>query len=272
MLNYIRNGILLILLATSAFFLSIALSFALSNGGLGVALAQEYSTGTAESVLIQSDRDVQEGDIISIPENNYVLSSKAYDESVFGVVTDAPALVMDDLALDGRRYVVSEGEAFVRVSTINGPIQSGDFITTSENPGIGQKASQSGQIIGIALQSFTSENTDEIGDVLVGLDIRMNFAEGNVRVNLVEALRSGTQAPFMTPLTSLRYILAALVTAGSFILGFASFGKTSGSGVEALGRNPLAHKEIQRSIVFNLILTALIMITGLVLAYLILVL
>jgi F0F1-type ATP synthase membrane subunit c/vacuolar-type H+-ATPase subunit K len=130
----------------------------------------------------------------------------------------------------------------------------------------------SGQVVGIALQDYSSDNPELVDDILVQLDIRANVIQQNVRVNLIDALRSGTQAPFLTPLTSLRYILAALITGGAFVIGFASFGKTSGSGVEALGRNPLAHKTIQRSIVFNLILTAVIMMVGLVLAYLILVL
>jgi F0F1-type ATP synthase membrane subunit c/vacuolar-type H+-ATPase subunit K len=202
----------------------------------------------------------------------YKLSVVSYDSALFGVVTEDPALAMEDIALENRSFVVSGGEAFVKVSAINGDIAKGDFITSSEIPGVAQKADMSGQVIGVALQDYSAESVDIVDDILVQLDIRAKMIESNVRVNLIEALRSGSQAPFMTPLTSLRYILAALVTAGSFVIGFSSFGKTSRGGVEALGRNPLAHKTIQRSIVFNLILTAVIMFAGLTLAYLILVL
>ncbi len=234
--------------------------------------AQGLSTGTALSVVVIADREIENGDLVSARDGVYVLSDKSYDSSMYGVITLQPALVMDDLNLEDKHYVVSEGEAFVKVTTVNGNITKGDFITSSETPGVGQLADVPGQVIGVALQDYSNDDPTAVNDILVHVDIRANFAEDNVKVNLVEALRSGTQAPFLTPLTSLRYILAALVTAGSFILGFASFGKTSGSGVEALGRNPLAHKEIQRSIVLNLILTAVIMITGLGLAYFILVL
>lgn len=232
--------------------------------------AQDLSTGLALSVFVEADRDVELGDIISVEEGDYTLSGKAYDTGLFGVVTTDPALLMDDVDLENSSYVVSSGEAFVKVSTINGDIAKGDFITSSEIPGVGQRVGVSGQIIGIALQSYSAESTDIVDTVLTQLDIRANVFEGNIRVNLIEALRTGAQAPFMTPLTSLRYLLAALVTVGSFVIGFASFGKTSGSGVEALGRNPLAHKTIQRSIVLNMVLTAVIMLIGLVLAYLIL--
>ncbi len=229
------------------------------------------ATGTAISVVVE-DQDVVPGDIISYIEGKYVKSSKTFDPAMFGVVTNEPAMTIDDTNLEDSVFVVSDGEAFVRVSTTNGEIKSGDFITSSSIPGVAQKAHVSGQMLGIALQDYSAEDPETIDDILVQLDIKFSTVESNVRVNLIDALRSGFQAPFLTPLTSLRYILAALITGGAFVIGFASFGKTSGSGVEALGRNPLAHKTIQRSIVFNLILNAIIMMTGLALAYLILVL
>jgi F0F1-type ATP synthase membrane subunit c/vacuolar-type H+-ATPase subunit K len=235
-----------------------------------VASAQLLSTGVALSVFVDEEVEAETGHIISVSEGVYKFSNEAYDSALFGVVTTEPAMVMDDLALEIKSYVVSDGEAFVKVSTLNGDIVKGDFLTSSEIAGVGQKVDVSGQIIGIALQDYSAESTDIVDTILVQLDIRTNVFDNNVRVNLIEALRAGAQAPFMTPLTSLRYILAALVTAGAFIVGFASFGKASGSGVEALGRNPLAHKTIQRSIILNMVLTAVIMLAGLVLAYLIL--
>jgi F0F1-type ATP synthase membrane subunit c/vacuolar-type H+-ATPase subunit K len=240
--------------------------------GNSVLYAQDFTTGIAESVVVETDRPVVSGDILSVTQGKVTLSAKPYDSSIYGVVTDKPAVVMEDRALENSTYVIKDGEAFVRVTTKTGNILKGDFITSSVIPGVGQRATSSGQVVGVALQGYSSDDPNQVGDILVGLNIGPNVIEGNIKVNLIEALRSGTQAPFLTPLTSLRYILAALVTAGSFILGFVAFGRTSGSGIEALGRNPLASKEIQRSIVFNLFLTVVIMLSGLTLAYLILVL
>uniref|UniRef100_A0A7C4TKJ8 Uncharacterized protein n=1 Tax=candidate division WWE3 bacterium TaxID=2053526 RepID=A0A7C4TKJ8_UNCKA len=237
-----------------------------------VAYAQDFTTGLAESIFVEAGRSVVSGDIVSLKNNRFELSSKPYDSSMYGVITDNPALVMEDRALEGRSYVAISGEAFVRVTSKNGNISKGDPITSSDLPGVGQRSTLSGQIIGVALQDYSSDDPNQVKEILISVDIRPYVVEGNVKVNLIEALRSGAQAPFLTPLTSLRYVLAALVTAGSFILGFAAFGKTSGSGVEALGRNPLASKEIQRSVVFNMLLTVAIMLSGLALAYFILVL
>jgi len=54
------------------------------------------------------------------------------------------------------------------------------------------------------------------------------------------------------------------------VIGFSSFGKITGSSVEALGRNPLAGGAIRRVMLFNFILTFLIMAMGLGVAYFIL--
>ena len=83
-------------------------------------------------------------------------------------------------------------------------------------------------------------------------------------------LKSGFQVPFITPLTSLRYILAALIALVSFFIGFSSFGKISTNSIEALGRNPLASRIIKSAIFLNFVFTIGIMGVGLVVAYLIL--
>lgn len=234
-------------------------------------LAAGISTGTAVSVVVE-DTNVVAGEIISYIDGKYVKSFAPFDQAMVGVVTSEPALEINDSNLENSVLIASDGEIFVRVSTANGAIKKGDFITSSELPGVGQKADMSGQMLGIALQDYSATNPQDIDDILVKLDIRFATVSSSLRLNLIESLKSAFQAPFLSPLTSLRYLLAALVVMASFVIGFASFGKTSGSGVEALGRNPLAHKTIQRSIVFNLVLNAIIMMTGLVLAYLILVL
>ncbi|MCA9389954.1 hypothetical protein KC571_00970, partial [candidate division WWE3 bacterium] len=110
--------------------------------------------------------------------------------------------------------------------------------------------------------------------IAMHVDIRANTVDPdpNVQVNLLEVLRSGLESPFLSPVASLRYLLAVLIVLASFVIGFASFSRISGNGVEALGRNPLAKRSIQATIVFNFILTAFIMFIGLGLAYLILIL
>ncbi len=72
------------------------------------------------------------------------------------------------------------------------------------------------------------------------------------------------------PTALLKYLIAALVVIGSFILGFMSFGRTAAKGVEALGRNPSASKIIHLGIIFNVIIVVAIVLTGLIVAFMIL--
>lgn len=212
----------------------------------------------------------EQGHIVSVKEDTYVLTFEEFDNSLFGVIVDDPPLLLDDTSLEDAKYVVTSGEAYVKVTAINGPIKEGDYITSSQIPGFGQRADVSGRILGIALESFEPEDPNDTGEVLVFIDVASVLLSESVEADLIELLRGGFKVPFLTPLTSLRYILAAFVVLATFIIGFSSFGKISGTSIEALGRNPLASKLIRSAVVLNFALTTVIIVVGLTVAYLIL--
>lgn len=54
------------------------------------------------------------------------------------------------------------GRVPVKVSTKNGDIQPGDYITTSDIPGIGMKATDAGRVIGKALTGITGVDSGTI--------------------------------------------------------------------------------------------------------------
>jgi F0F1-type ATP synthase membrane subunit c/vacuolar-type H+-ATPase subunit K len=66
--------------------------------------------------------------------------------------------------------------------------------------------------------------------------------------------------------------MAFIIGFSSVVTGFIYFGKVARSGVEALGRNPLAARLIQFGIFINLLLTFGIMLLGGVIAYVIIIL
>jgi hypothetical protein len=209
----------------------------------------------------------EEGDIVSFVDNSYTLSNEAYDLNMIGVITESSALTLEDIDLSEGRFVATSGEMLVKVSTINGSIALGDYITSSEIRGVGQKATQPGQVLGVALADFDAASSDDIGLVPVLVDVRTSFVGPEGKSGLLDALTAGTLSG-----VSLRYVLAALVALLTFVIGFASFGKTSGNSVEALGRNPLAGSSIKSVVVFNFLLTFVIMLAGLAIAYFILIL
>src|SRR3972149_5460851 len=59
--------------------------------------------------------------------------------------------------------IANTGEINVNVTTINGPIKVGDYVSSSEIPGKGQKASEfTGYMLGVALASFGEKDGIEL--------------------------------------------------------------------------------------------------------------
>ena len=230
-------------------------------------------TGVAISVPIV-DKDVQDGDIISATEDGYKLSSYAYQPSIYGVQTNNPALFLengDSTFNIGKTYpVITSGKAYVRVSSANGTIKKNDFITSSDVRGVGTHADSNGFVLGTALEDYNATDPKAVGKILIYIDPHFNATFIATRSNLVETLKNVMSSPFLTPLTTFRYILAALVAVASFILGFIHFGRIVKTGIEALGRNPLASVFIQVSVLMNVVVTIGIVLSGLAISYLIL--
>lgn len=251
------------------FFLIYLTIFSLLD--FSVAAGDTTSSGVAVSVPM-SIEGLEDGMVICTTKDGYKLCDSEYDVSTFGVYSAQPAVVLANTSLIDGKAVVSNGKAYVLVTNLNGQIKRGDFLTSSNLPGYAQLADKSGNILGVALEDFTNTEQGAKFKILAQIGIRPAIVATSARGNLIESLKQGLLAPTLTPLASLRYLLAVLVAVISFTLGFIYFGKVAKSGVEAIGRNPLAGKLIQLNVIFNLLLTALIMGGGLVVAYLILIL
>lgn len=224
-----------------------------------VAHAQDEASASGSigtPVLIENE-SVVDGDIISLVEGKHVLSSTPHDPLITGVAMSNPIVVIGQVEGGSISPIVSAGIVTVRVSTLNGPIKAGDHITSSEIPGIGIRADEYGMVLGTALEDYAEPDYKKVGVISVSLDIGSN--------SIITAFSSN-------PSDMLRYIFAFLVASTSIITGFIYFGKVSRSGVDALGRNPLAARLIYVSVFLHLLLTFGIIITGILIAYLIIVL
>ncbi len=252
-----------------AFFL-LVVSCLLWGGDLAPVFAQVTSSGVAVSAQF-SNVPVQDGQVVCSSASGLAPCKSEYDVAMSGVFVQSPAVLLENKDLTNGKPVVSLGKTEVLVSTVNGPIHIGDFITSSGIEGVGERATKSGNILGVALEDYTTTDVNTIGKIAVSVGIRTAIVSTSARGNLLETLKEGLLAPTLTPLASLRYLLAIIVAAASFILGFIYFGRVSESGVEAIGRNPLASRTIQFGIFLNLFLTIAIMAGGLAMAYVILI-
>ena len=239
--------------------------------GVTVVAAQEVGVGVATGLEVAGE-DLVDGDILCSSGDGIRRCSGSYNPDILGVYAVIPAVILDTTEkVPNSRPIIRQGDVMVRVSTVNGAVKIGDYITTSSDPGVGQRADKSGNILGVALSNFAPESSSVIGLVKVGVGIRPVIIATSARSNLVEVLKQGLLAPTLTPLASLRYLLAVLIAMASLILGFIYFGKTANSGVESIGRNPMAARVITLGIVLNMTFTVVIVIGGLLLAYMVLI-
>lgn len=238
-----------------------------------VSAQDKVSSGIAISLPIIGN-NIRDGDIVSSTPQGYVLTNVPYDPSIYGVIVLNP-IVSFEAKSGGNLYpVIAIGKVYVRVSGANGAIKKDDFITSSKIPGVGERADSQGFVIGTALEGFTGTRAEQTGLILVSLKPGYNTAVSGAGrgINLLSNIKSAVSSPFLSPLTSLRYLLAVTLTAICFVLGFLYFGRFGKSGIDALGRNPYAARTISLGMAINVMLTIVIIGAGLFLAYLVLVL
>lgn len=232
-------------------------------GGLisvGIVFAQDLPL-IARNLEV-ADPEAKTGDIVSQTREGLFRSNVPYDENIVGVVGETPIMVFGK-PTPTTLPIVSFGEILTKVSNLNGEIKKGDFITSSEKPGVGQKATQSGFVVGIAMEDFNQEE----GVIFIFVQPRqVTFPlERRAFGRVIEKILSGMRMPETIP-EVLRYLFALLVGGGSFIIGFFSFIKALREGVTAIGRNPLAKGSIRAAMILNLIGILILTLAGLSLA------
>ena len=150
------------------------------------ALAQAGIEGIASPLV--TDEQVVDGEIISYDGESMSKSKKAFDPNIYGVAVKNPALAVMDLNNEASMYVATSGKVLVKVSAKEGAIKVNDLITSSEDPGVGVKASSEGVVLGVALESFDGSGSGYIPD-----NVRPHFSgdhtEGNIfKKNIVPML------------------------------------------------------------------------------------
>lgn len=130
-----------------------------------------------------SAQNLEAGEVVVIDENSNALevkkSSQPYDQKILGVVSSAPAIRIsedggiwiskgDSSKTDTGYPIALTGRVPVKVSTENGAIKPGDYLTSSSVPGTAMKASKKGKVLGMALEGF---NSSGIGKIKIFMDV-----------------------------------------------------------------------------------------------------
>lgn len=215
-------------------------------------------------LLDVADTEAKIGDILITSNQGLVRANTAYHNRLFGVIQNQPLIVFR--TSDGGKPVARSGVVSVTVTTINGTIVEGDYVTSSEIPGKGQKAHKTGYVIGVAMENFnegtatkTQYENREIFEGNIKVALKIEFAEissARSLSRLADYFNSALFRNLQNPerfAQAIRYVAAGLIILVSFGAGFATFSNAIVKGVEAVGRNPLAKNQIYVSIGLNIV-------------------
>ncbi len=97
---------------------------------------------------------------INSEKNKFYITNKPYDLYMVGVYVDRnitpPTNKLAEPVLPNK-YVANTGIVEVKYNSTNGKIHKGDPVTSSSIPGEAMKATESGMILGIALEDAKAE-------------------------------------------------------------------------------------------------------------------
>lgn len=217
--------------------------------------------GVAVNVEI-ADTGAGEGDIITVTSDGLKRSVVPYDMKMYGVIVGAPVLSTEPKT-DKTKAVVSTGQAMVKVLVKDDAIiEVGDFITTSDTSGVGQKATASGYVLGKALAKYD----DKTKNGMIPATVEIGFHEVNPNTgSLLSSLLTAINEAFRSPKnfsTIFRYSLASIIGIMTFIAALFSFIKFMSTGLEAIGRNPMAKKTIVAGMVLSGLVVVILAVAG----------
>jgi len=262
--------------------------------GLGLLIVASYQSPLkAQSVSegYSSDQIMQRGMIVRIKKDDAtkvepVGSDDA--EHVHGVVVaanDAPVT----LAVDGQKVFVSNvGQYEVLVSTQNGSVNIGDYVSVSSIAGIGMKTTDVEPfIIGRALSGFDGNQ-----NVISSLEVKDSAGKnrqvkiGRIKVDIVvtaknpllkatepdvpELLRRASEAVAGKPVNAIRAYIGLVVFIITTIVASSLLYGGVRSAITSIGRNPLSRKSIIRGMMQVIVTGLIVFITGIFGVYLIL--
>lgn len=256
-------------------------------GVLAALCAALLATTVSAAIFSQgfpAGAEVKAGMIVSLDASERVVpSNSANSASLLGVVVNSASTAIE---ISGQHktevQVASSGVVTVYVSDLNGTIRPGDQIASSPISGIGMRLNQAkaANVIGTAQDTFDGKNgTPAIVKTTGGQDRTVKYGGVAVLVN------PSYYTPRLGPLSFLQQagatiaghqisaakaVMATVILVAA-ILSVAILLYTSvKSSLISIGRNPLAESALHKEVLWMILISLLILGTGLGLIYVIL--
>lgn len=241
-------------------------------------------TASAETIVraFTSKETLQPGWIVAVDKDSpdTVNVAPADDPSkIYGVVIDPSRAPLTLQPQEGLRvYVATSGAYPVLVTTQNGAIEPGDFVSMSSTNGIAAKATTNqSYILGQALEEFDGNNnviTGGEGDSAIGR-IMVTVLPGknplvDDRTAIPEPLKRAGEAIAGKTISPLRIYAALAIFMATTVITISILWVGIKSGMIAVGRNPLSRHSIIRGLSQIIIVAALVFVCGVFAVYLLL--
>jgi hypothetical protein len=215
-------------------------------------ISQSFSTSTK----------ILAGMVVSLDTSNkqVVPASISTTDTVVGIAASDGSSLLEVKNTNGGVQVVTTGEADVLASDLHGAIRAGDKLTTTYMNGIAAKASIHDSVIGVA-ESDADFNDNANTTRSLSVDsktVKVSFVKVAITIPPQRGVPSNTANTALQQLADAvagkQISIGRLIAAAAVIMfGFASvlailYSSTHAS-ILSIGRNPLARKVIQRSLV-----------------------
>jgi hypothetical protein len=232
-----------------------------------------------------SDQDAKSGDIIIFDTTRgLVRSNSAYGINMFGLLTDQTSIELKRADGTGKP-VIRSGIGKINIILSNGQIKKGDYITSSTLPGLGMKATLSGNVIGIALEDSTQNqnfnqncivNPSSCPTDQISIAVKPDYADltdPRTTNRLFEYIGTAFFRNSQDPQgfgRIIKNVVAGIIVLVTLIFGLLIIARSVPKTVEAIGRNPLAKRSIQLTLALNIGIVAFVVIGGIVAAFIVL--
>lgn len=265
--------------------------FAFSSHGTLAVSANSQGGGNIQGY--SADRLLDNGIIVQLTgekSNRVQPARQAELQNMFGVTVDPQQLSVrvSRPELENETFVSVSGTYNTLVSTQNGAISPGDYVTLSSIDGVAMKAGYDEPTVfgravtgfdgkGVVLGAVTLKDTKgndnrqvKLGQIPVTIDIKRNPNQKSTKAKVPEALERIGQAIAEKEVDPIRIYLSMAITAISLIASIIVVYSGVKNSVISIGRNPMIKKSIFRALLEIILTSFLILIIGLFAVYLLL--
>lgn len=250
---------------------------------LSVAILFFSAVVAAETIVrsFNAQGNLQPGWVVTLSDtNNSTVELAPSDDTsrIYGVVIDPSAAPLTVQKENEQVFVATSGNYPVLVSTQNGAIRSGDYLSISNTDGIASKADTNEQfIVGRALEGFDGQGTAIVyandGSALGRIAAQLLPGKNPLlkdAASIPQPLRRVGESIAGKPLSALRiYAAIAVFVIAALIAAVMLWGGIRNAMV-AIGRNPLSRHSIMRGLLQVMLAATSVLIIGLLGVYLLL--